>query len=310
VAAAAVAECGVEGGCRSASDGFAISGYTPAPSELVKFQENRVSAHYLQAIGVPLVRGRTFDARDRQGSPKVAIVNQALVRRYFDGRDPLGQKFGYQTPDTEIVGVMADARVYSSREPAEPMAYYPIDQQMLFTTSLSVRASGDPRQIVGSVREALRKSDPNLVVERVATLAQQVDNGLGADRVVALLAAAFGALSIVVAGVGLYGLMSYLVARRTSEIGVRIALGAQPGAVLRAILTESLGLVVIGLVVGVPLAAAGGRLIAGVLFGVRPWDLLTLSGAVLTLVVLGVFAAFVPAWRASRVDPVVALRHE
>ena len=310
VASAAFAECGLAGGCRSASDGIVIGGYTAAPSELVKFEENRVGTEYLQTTGIPLLRGRNFSSDDRKGAPKVAIVNQALARRYFAGREAIGQKFGYQSPDIEIVGIMADARVYSAREHAEPMAYYPLEQSLLYTTSLSVRAAGDPAQTVSAVREAVRSAAPNLVVERITTLEQQVDNSLSADRVVALLASAFGALALALAGVGLFGLMSYAVARRTSEIGIRMALGARPAVVLRGIVMESMRLIAVGLLIGLPLAAAGGRLVSSILFGVRPWDGATLSVASLTLAVLGLLAAWVPAWRASRVDPVIALRRD
>jgi putative ABC transport system permease protein len=310
VKSAAFAECDVAGGCRSASDGMVISGYTPAPLERVTFQENRVSAEYLPTVGIRLLRGRPFDVRDRKDAPRVAIVNQTLVHRYFAGRDPIGQKFGYQTPDTEIIGVIADARVYSAREPAEPMAYYPLEQQMLFATAISVRVSGDPRQALDSVRDAIRRAAPILGVERISTLGQQVDNGLVADRLVAVLASAFGALAVGLACLGLYGLLSYSVARRTSEIGVRMALGARPMSVLSEILVESMGLIVVGLLAGLPLAAGGGRLISSILFGVSPWDALTLTFAILTLSVLGLSAAFIPAWRASRIDPLIALRRE
>src|SRR5262245_20627890 len=310
VRSAAVAECGLAGGCRSASDGIVISGYTAAPSEQVLFQENRVSADYLPTVGITQLRGRNFDARDRQDAPKVAIVNQALAKRYFAGREPLGQRFGYQTPDGEIIGVIADARVNSAREAAAPMAYYPLDQAMLYTTNLSVRASGDAQQILNAVRDAIRDAAPTLVVDRITTLAQQVESGFGADRIVALLASAFGALAVALACIGVYGLMSYSVARRTAEIGVRMALGARPSTVLRGILVESMTPIVAGLLVGLPLAAAGGRMVSTILFGVSPWDGLTLMAAILTLAGLGLSAALIPARRASRVDPVIALRQE
>jgi predicted permease len=308
VRSSAFAECGIVGGCRSASDGISISGYAASPSEQVLFQENRVGAAYLQTAGLTLIRGRNFDARDTVTAPKVAIVNQALVRRYFAGREPLGQRFGYQTPDTEIVGVVADARVYSAREAAEPMAYYPLEQAMLYAPSLAVRTSGDPAAIVPAVREAIRSAAPTLAVDRMTTVAQQLATSLNADRIAALLAAAFGGLALALAGVGLYGLMSYAVARRTAEIGVRIALGARPGRVLRAILMETLGLIGTGVLIGLPLAAAGGRAVSSVLFGVAPWDAGPVAAAALALAVLGIGAALAPAWRASRVDPIIALR--
>src|SRR5262249_19524538 len=159
-----------------------------------------------------------------------------------------------------------------------------------------------------SVREAIRAAAPALVTDRITTVAQQVDSGLSADRIVALLASGFGGLALILASVGVYGLMSYSVARRTAEIGLRMALGARPGPLLRGILMESAKLVIMGLLIGVPLAAAGGRLISSILFGVGPWDWWTLTAAIVTLAVLGASAAFVPAWRASRVDPLIALR--
>lgn len=310
VKSAAWAECELAGGCRSASGGIVVSGYTPAPSEDVTFQENRVSAEYLQTVGLRLLRGRNFDASDRRETRKVAIVNEALVRRYFAGREPIGQRFGYQTPDIEIVGVIANARVYTAREAAEPMAYYPIDQTAQYAASLSVRTVGDPQDALNSVRRALQAAAPNLIIERIATLEQRIDNNLTADRIAAMLAAAFGVLAVVLACVGVYALLSYSVARRTSEIGVRMALGARPVAVLRATLMESLRPIAIGLLIGIPLAAAAGRGVSNILFGVEPWDAQVVTVAAVAVLALGLSAAFIPAWRASRVDPIVALRQD
>jgi predicted permease len=310
VRSAAWAECELAGGCRSASGGIVVSGYTPAPSEDVTFQENRVSADYLQTLGLRLLRGRNFDASDRRDTRKVAIVNEALVRRYFAGREPIGQRFGYQAPDIEIVGVIANARVYTAREAAEPMAYYPIDQTAQYAASLSVRTAGDPQEALNVVRRALQAAAPNLIIERIATLEQRLDNNLTADRIAAMLAVAFGVLAVVLACVGVYALLSYSVARRTAEIGVRMALGARPANVLRTTLMESLRPMTLGLLIGIPLAAAAGRGASNILFGVEPWDGQVVTAAVVAVLALGVSAAFVPAWRASRVDPLVALRQD
>jgi predicted lysophospholipase L1 biosynthesis ABC-type transport system permease subunit len=233
-----------------------------------------------------------------------------LVRRYFAGRKAAGQRFGYDKPDTEIIGVIADAHVNSARDPVVPMAFFPLEQKMVFPTSLKVRLSGDPQQAITAVRAAVSEVAPALSVDRITPLAQQVETTASPDRIVALLASGFGSLALGLACVGLYGVMSYAVVRRTSEIGVRMALGARPGSILSGILRESLRLVCAGLVVGFPLAIVGTRLLAKALFGVQPGDLSTLMAAVFVLTSVVCVAALIPAWRASRVSPMVALRQE
>jgi predicted permease len=310
VVSAAMAECGLSSGCNSSSGGIHISGYEPGPGEQIRFQENHVSAAYLPTVGMRFLEGRNFDARDRANTPTVAVVNQALVRRYFAGREAVGQRFGYDKPDIEIIGVVADAHVNSAREPIVPMAFYPLEQQMVFPSSLEVRISGDPLEAITAVRAAVSEVAPALSIDRITPLAQQVETTASPDRIVALLASGFGCLALGLACVGLYGVMSYAVVRRTSEIGVRMALGARPGSILSGILRESLTLVCVGLVVGFPLAMAGTRLLASGLFGVEPGDLSTLMAAVLVLISVVCLAALIPAWRASRVSPMVALRQE
>jgi predicted permease len=310
IVSAAMAECGLASGCHSASDGIHIDGYEPSPGEQVRFQENHVSAKYLPTVGMRFVEGRNFDERDGANKPKVAVVNQTLARRYFAGREPIGQRFGYDKPDTEIIGVVSDAQVNSAREPVGPMAFYPLEQVVVFPYSLEVRISAEPEQAIAAVRGAIADVAPNLAVERITPLAEQVETTTSPDRIVALLASGFGCLALVLACVGLYGVMSYAVARRTPEIGVRMALGARPGWILSGILRESLMLVCAGLVVGFPLAMIGARLLASGLFGVEPGDLSTLMAAVLLLTVVVCLAALIPAWRASRVSPIVALRQE
>jgi predicted permease len=310
VTSAAMAECGLASGCHSASDGIHIEGYEPSPGEEIRFQENRVSAKYLPTVGMRFVDGRNFDERDRTDTPKVAVVNEALAGRYFAGREAVGKRFGYDKPDTEIIGVVADAHVNSAREPVVPMAFYPLEQVMVFPYSLEVRIGAEPRQAIAAVRAAIAEVAPNLAVERITPLAQQVETTTSPDRIVALLASGFGCLALGLACVGLYGVMSYAVARRTSEIGVRMALGARPGSILGGILRESLTLVCVGLLAGVPLATAGARLLASGLFGVESGDLSTLMAAVFVLTSVVCLAALIPAWRASRVSPMVALRQE
>ncbi len=310
VVSAAMAECGLFSGCQQSSSGIHITGYDPGPGEQITFQENRVSADYLPTVGMRFLGGRDFDSRDRTDTPKVAVVNEALVRRYFAGREAIGQRFGYGKPDIEIVGIVADAHVNSARDPALPTAFYPLEQAMVFPYSLEVHTSQDPSGIITAVRAAISEAAPSLSVERLAPLAQQVETTISPDRIVAMLASGFGLLALGLACVGLYGVMSYAVARRTPEIGVRMALGARPGSILTGILLESLLLVSIGLAVGLPLSLLGTRLIAGGLFGIQPGDLSTLIAAMLLLTTVVCLAALIPAWRASRVSPIVALRQE
>lgn len=310
VSSAALAECGLADGCQSSSNGIHISGYQPSPGEEVRFQENFVSASYLPTVGMTLVAGRNFDRGDRRDTPRVAIVNQALVRRYFAGRDPIGQRFGYETPDTQIIGVIADAHLNSAREPVAPMAYYPLEQNAVFPFSLEVRTTSAPEQVASAVRPAIAEAFPRLVVERITPLAVRVESAASPDRIVALLASGFGALALVLACIGLYGVTSYAVVRRTSEIGVRMALGARPGTILSGILCESLLLVCAGLAIGLPFAIWASKALASGLFGVGPAQLSSLTLAAFLLTSIASLAALFPAWRASRVNPVVALRQQ
>jgi predicted permease len=306
VRSAAVSMCGLAVECRSTTD-FKISGYVPAPLEDVRVQFSYVSSDYLSTVGMRLLEGRDFDARD-QGHP-VAIVNEAFVRRYLANRNPIGQHFG-ETLESEIVGVIEDARVNRVREAAVPMAYYPIEGEPIYAESLEIRAAGDPQTIAADVRKALAQTAGNLPIPRITTLTQQVDRSLNQDRMIAILATVFGFLALGLGCFGLYGVMSYAVTKRTSEIGVRMALGAQPSNVLWAVLREAFGLIVLGLAVGLPAAIFGSRWISASLFGLKPDDPLTLAAASCILIAVAIAASLIPARRASRVDPCVALRNE
>jgi ABC-type antimicrobial peptide transport system permease subunit len=240
---------------------------------------------------------------------RFAIINQAMVRRYFSNRNPLGQRFGLQL-ESEIVGVIQDARVNRVREPAVPMAYYPLKGNLVYAGSLEVRSMGDPSAIAADVRKVLHQHAPDLPIERITPLALQVESSLNPEHMGSVVTTAFGILALGLACFGLYGVMSYAVSRRTSEIGVRMALGARPENVLWAVLREALVMIALGLAVGVPLAMFASRSISAVLFGLQPDDPATLGTTIVILVTVAVFAALWPAWRASRVNPVSALRHE
>jgi predicted permease len=310
VRSAAISMCGLVSECRSTNGGFEITGYTRRPGEEISLQVNAVGPKYFQTVGIGLLEGRDFDVRDSDRSPRVAIVNEATVRQFFGNRRAVGQRFGIPQPDTEIVGVVRDARVTDPHDPAVPMAYYPIRQAVAFAGSIDVRAAADPRLVATEVRKAVADVDPNLPILRVSTVIDQTANVLNQDRAVAILTSAFGVVALLLASLGLYGVMSYSVARRAPELGVRVALGASRRQIRRMVLRESLACVGPGVAAGFVLVLGGTRFLMGLLFGLAPNDPSTFLAASLVLVVVGSFAGYLPARRASRVDPMVALRHE
>jgi predicted permease len=307
VGSAAVSMCGLAVECRSITDGMKISGYEPTPNEEIRMQFNYVGPEYFSTVGMHLVNGRDFDPRDN-GS-RFTIVNQATVRRYFADRSPIGQRIG-ENLESEIIGVVQDARVNRVREEAAPMGYYPLQGNLVYASTLEVRAAGDPDAIATDVRKTLNDAAPDLPIDRITPLALQVDRSLDPERMGSVVTTAFGILALGLACFGLYGVISYAVTRRTSEIGIRMALGARPANVLWAVLREALTLIASGLVVGVPLVILASRSIAALLYGIEPNDPATLVTTIGILTSVAVLAALWPAWRASRVNPVVALRHE
>jgi ABC-type antimicrobial peptide transport system permease subunit len=236
------------------------------------------------------------------------------VRKYFPNENPIGQHFG-STPETagqlEVVGVLRDAKYDSVRDDTPPTMYVPYLQQTRPPqATFYVRTAGDPNAAIGSIREAVRQIDSTLPMRNVITQVEQVEKRLQQERVFAQAYALFGVLALVLASIGLFGLMSYSVARRTNEIGIRMALGAHARDVLGLVMRESLTLVAIGVVAGVASAVAAGRLVESLLFGLTPTDAPTMAVAVAVMIVVAGFAAYLPARRAARVDPLVALRYE
>jgi predicted permease len=273
----------------------------------------RIAPNFFETMEIPLMTGRAFTPRDDQAAPKVAIINEAAVRRFFPDESPLGRRFG-SSPETsaqiEIVGVVRDVKYNSVRDSAPPTMYVPYVQNAVGAMAFEVRTSGDPLQAVGSIREAVRQVDPNVPLMDVSTQIEQIERRFSQERVFAQAYALFGGLALLVASIGLFGLMSYSVTRRTNEIGIRMALGAQRPEVVRMIMGESLILVAIGVAIGLAVALAAGRLIATLLFGVAATDTPTLALAMLVMTAVSAFAGYLPARRASRVDPIVALHYE
>jgi predicted permease len=270
------------------------------------------SPGYLETMRMRLVAGRLFTAGDnRAGAPHTVIVNQAIVSRCFGSRNPIGQfvKAGFGV-NAEIVGVVTDAKYRDLREDTVSMYYIPARSVHPYGLELHVRTASDPHAIVEPIRRALHAIDPNVPLTHVRTLEEQSDASVVPDRLLATVSAVFGAGALALAGIGLYGVVAFMVARRANEIGLRMALGARRLDIIRLVLSESSLLLVIGGVLGVIGGYAGQRLVRGILFGVSPSDGWSLVTAALVLTAVGVLASLIPARRATRIDPMTALRHE
>jgi predicted permease len=311
VSSVSVSRCGLIAGCASSS-GFRLEGTEEGGNTLY---ENWVTPAYFATTGIPLVGGRTFDERDHETAAAVAIINRTVADRYFAGQNPVGRRLGFSQLDTEIVGVVGDARTQTLHEEPVPMVYFPIGQKKVALgnaalTNLDVRVSGDAAQAVGAIRDAIRKSEPALLVNEVSVMERRIERDLSRERVVAYLAFSFGALTLLLASLGLYGVLSYGVMRRTAEIGVRMALGAQRGQVVRWVIGESARLMAVGSAAGLIATALGARYLSGLLFGVMPLDSISLVAVMITFAVVMTLASYLPARRAVRIDPIRALRQE
>jgi predicted permease len=292
--------------------GIEAQGYQPRPGEEMAVLLNQIAPQFFGAFGITLLTGRDFNAQDTPDTPKVVIVNESLARRFFGAESPTGRRITLENyKDLEIVGVVADAKYRSLWEAAPQTAYIPYSQyDSLGGRRLCVRAAGDAGAIVAAIRREARSLDPNLPVFNVKTFADQINESVIRERLVAMLSSFFGLFALLLASLGLYGVMAYAVARRTREIGIRMALGARPRAVLWLAMRETLLLVFIGIVVGLPVALAASRLTEGMLFGLAPNDPLTVALAALAMIASAALAGYLPARRAARVDPMVALRHD
>ncbi len=293
-----------------------IPGFNPGQGLDQLVTQNHVSDGYFETFGIPLLAGRTFTTADRAGAPDVAVINQAAARFYFPGRNPLGATVevgqGAQHRVFTVVGVVGDARHMNLRQQVPRFLYIPAAQQRnrLTRMSLAVQSGVDPAHLMAALQREVRAQGPDLLVTEVLTLKEQVNAALLQERLLSTLGGFFGGLALLLAAVGLYGLLTHVVGRRTGEIGVRMALGADRVAVVWMILRRSLWLVAIGLAVGVPAALLATRPLAALLYGLAPADPGTIAFGVLMLVVTALVASYIPAYRASRIDPVTALRNE
>jgi len=273
---------------------------------------DNVSSGYFQTVGIPLLLGRVFNDLDRKETTPVAVVNRAMAKHFWPGQSPVGKRFHFfgETQLREVVGEVGDSWQFGVAEDPQPVAYLPIAQDYSSFGVLHVRTAGDPGGVIPSVREQVQSVDRNLALIAVNTIGELLDQGMWAPRMGAMLLGAFGLLALLLATVGIYGVLSYSVSQRTQEVGIRMALGATPGSVLRLVVGQGMLLVAMGVGIGLAGSLGLARLLASLLFGVRTSDPATFMAVALVLAAVALIATYIPARRATKVDPMVALRYE
>ncbi len=300
----------------SSANPMSLQGYAPQPGEDMVIPWMQVYPDSFATLGIPFVAGRDFSPQDNQQASQVAIINESMARRFYGNESSLGRRFGFGAPERsgeiEIIGVVKDVKYTSPRNEDRAMFYLPFAQantgrgQM----TLVVRTAGDPTPVAAAVQRETRELDPQMPRYEVETLGAQIAASLGQERLLATLSSGFGLLALLFSCLGLYGILSYTVARRTREIGIRMALGAERRDVLRLVMRDALQMALLGAALGIPAALAAARLLANQLFGINAADPLTIGMATLCLLAVAVAAGYLPARRAARVDPLVALRFE
>ncbi|HEX5889759.1 MAG TPA: ABC transporter permease, partial [Pyrinomonadaceae bacterium] len=292
--------------------GIVVEGYTPREGERMGSDVTLVSTDYFKALAIPLVAGRDFTDEDRQGSPKVVIVNEQMAKHFFGTTDVLGKKIGLEkVPDITIVGVVKDAQYVNLRRERRRHFYLPtMQEKVLMNLTLHVKTETDPAVVAESLRAGLKALDPHLPLYNVKTLSTEIDESLIQERLVTWLSSAFGLLATLLTALGLYGVLTFSVARRTREIGIRVALGAQRRDVFKLIMIRGVVLVGVGVLIGVGASIALARVLESMLFGVEANNIATLVIVSVGLVVVALLACYLPARRATQVDPLVALRYE
>lgn len=327
VRSAALADSGMLSGSNHSSN-IAIEGYTPTPDESMDIQHRHVTWNYVQTNGMTLLEGRDISSDDRNDTPHVVVVNQTFAERFFHGRSPIGHHFNlgapFKPPGMTIVGVVKNSKYNSLDEKTPPLAFIPLLQEpfpdnptraqskrpYVYGNELNVRVARDPNALAQSLRRVIGEIDSKIPVFSVSSLSQRVSDSSRETRTIAQLSGFFSLLALALASVGLYGVLAYNVSRRTREIGLRMAIGAEAHHVLLMVMRESLLLVMIGIAAGVPVALAMGRLISSQLFGLSAQDPVTLVLATLLLLIACILASYLPARRAAQIDPMVSLRHE
>jgi predicted permease len=290
-----------------------VPGYPARPKEVLLTYMNAVGPGYFATIGEPLVRGREFTRRDREGAPYVAVVNEQMAKKFWLGRDPIGQRFKAAAlggHETEIVGVVRDSIYRDLRETKQEILYVPLLEGDFGSATLHLRMTGDPAVVFNELRTQARAADPSVPLYGMRTLDAQIGGTLSTERILAMMSTILGALAILLAMVGLYSVLANAVAQRAREIGIRMALGAARRQVTGMVMRDTLRMVLAGVLVGIPVSLAASRWIASFLYGIRAQDPLTYVGIAALVVTAGFAAAYIPSRRASRVDPMVVLRYD
>jgi predicted permease len=298
----------------SGSNGSAYAqARAPLPPPLNNVFQQLVRWNYLETMEIPLLAGRGLSPRDDERAPKVAVINQVMASRFFGDENPVGRRFGFGAENSgqfEIVGVARNSRYLNPRRDVPAMVYLPYPQHSLRQVTFAVRTAGEPNQMLAAIRAVVRDVDKDLPLFDSKTQMEQLAQSLAQERFFPKLTGVFGFLALLLASIGLYGVMSYAVARRTNEIGLRMALGAQRRNVIKMVLWESMMLVVLGVLIGLGAVLATTRFVSTMLYGLTPTDPATISLAVLVLVTVASLAGYLPARKAAQVDPLVALRYE
>jgi len=296
------------------SSTFQIIGRTPFPQGQEPNAQVRVTTpDYFDAIGTGLRRGRLFNGQDDANATRVVLINEAFAKKFLLGQEPIGQRlnFGGGEKETqEIIGVVADVKNDDLDEAVEPIAYSPYAQNVWSTMSLIIRGTQDPTRLASAVRSEVQALDPNLAVSNIKPVRQMIDERISPKRLMTYILAVFGLVALLLASVGIYGVMSYAVTQRTQEIGLRMALGAQAVDVLKLVIKNGMTMALVGVAIGLAGAYALTRVLANLLFKVAPTDLVTFAAVSISLIVVALIACYVPARRATKVDPLVALRYE
>jgi predicted permease len=290
-----------------------LEGQEPAPGGRgVLVQTNDVGSRFFETLGIPVVRGRDFAETDNEKAPQVVIINEVMAKRFWPEQDALGKRFKFfgDADYRQVVGIAREVKVTSLTERPRPLVYMPMQQDYAPQVTLHVRAAGDATTLVAALRSEIKALDPNLSVLNVETMSERVNQSLQGERTQATLLGSAGVIALLLASLGLYGVMSYMVAQRTREIGIRMALGASRGNVLGLVLKQGATLVSVGVVIGLGAAFGLTRLVASSLFGITAVDPLTFAGTSLVLVLVSLAASYLPARRATKVDPIIALRYE
>lgn len=295
--------------------GFTIEGKKPLPNQEFHARYHMATADYFRAMGIPLVRGRFFNEGDKKDAPYALIINQAMAARYWPNEDVIGKRLTFaDTPKEKdwftIVGVVGDVKDKPNSPSAEPAFWWPHLQQPSPDMLVVIRSNSDPRMLADALRDQVKKLDPSLALGDVRLMDQVADEGIATPRIAFFLVGLFAGLAIVLAGIGTYGVISYSVSQRIPEFGLRLALGAPPGNVLRMVLAQAVRLAVGGAMIGLVIALTVARVLRSLIYNVSPADPMTFISVAILVIAIAMLACYLPALRAARANPMVALRND